>query len=110
MKDVDRVKSMSTTEKKTNKEVFQQTKQKYRATTKGCGCNGNKKCQFTTSKQILDYQDVGSNYNLAENYIPSIQERKWFHPRWARRPKHSHLYGTNYIDEFKNDLIKMFDV
>ena len=39
-----------------------------------------------------------------------MPERKWFHSGWAQRPKYGHLYGTKFIDELQNDLIKMFDV
>ena len=113
MKDVDKVRtSMPTTKNKKNKEVIQKINKNIEPQQKDAVARAIRTAKdvFTNTKQILDYQDTDPNYILAKDYTPSIQERKWFYPGWARRPKHGHLYGTNYIDEFKNDLINMFDV
>ena len=68
------------------------------------------KNHLTKSQKFLDYKDTDPNYDLASEYVPSQEEREWFKPGWARRKRHGHLYGTNYVEEFREELTKIFEI
>ena len=62
-----------------------------------------------SNKQFRDTKDDDPLYSLGETYNLSPADGK-FTPGWARRPPHGSMYGNSYIENYKNDLIEMFDV
>lgn len=47
-------------------------------------------------------------YNLASEFTPTHQLP--FHPSWARRGGYGELYGETYMEEFKDELLKLFQI
>ena len=46
-------------------------------------------------------------YNLSSDYTPDSNFA--IHPSWARRKGYGQLYGETYMDNYKDELIKMFN-
>ena len=61
-----------------------------------------------SNKHFRDTKDAVPLYSLGETYHLLADEM--FTPGWARRPPHGSMYGNSYIENYKNDLIEMFDV
>ena len=64
---------------------------------------------ISSSQYFHDKHDSDSPlYNLASEFTPTHQLP--FHPSWARRGGYGELYGETYMEEFKDELLKLFRV
>ena len=109
MKDIDRIKNMKQKKVNTNEEEVESQTVQVRNDVLAKAVR-IAKSHLTKSQKFLDYEDTDPNYDLASEYVPSQEEREWFKPGWARRKRHGQLYGTSYVEDFKEELIKMFEI
>jgi len=61
----------------------------------------------STSDYFFDSNTNDPLYELATNH--PIDESDIFQPGWAQRQGNSELYGATYIEDFKDDLLQMFE-